>query len=409
MDEKEIINKKLKTHIIYNIVGFMTIFIIFGVFIFYTVRNVIYSQNKNYLYDTKEKIINLDQEELKYLINPSVVIVVRDGDGNIINGNRLGRIVDYAESISFDKNNLDKIVEITIKDKYTYRPLSFEFEKDEIEYVQLLANIDGEKSLIDGFYYVIVSSVIVGCLLSINASYFLSKKTLSPLKENMLKQMEFVGNVSHELRTPLTIIQAKQELLLQDPNAKIIDKSEDISTTLNETKRLTKMVNDLLILSRADSHSYVVQKEKIKIDDYIKEIVLPYEELAEFQNKKIIENCDSGLELNIDSGKLYQLIIILIDNALKYTESGDEIEIGCHLKDNKCVIEVKDTGIGISEEGKKRVFERFYREDKARGRETGGSGLGLTIASTIVSICGGTISVSNNVPKGTVFTVKIPK
>ena len=221
--------------------------------------------------------------------------------------------------------------------------------------------------------------------------------------------MEFVGNVSHELRTPLTIIQAKQELLLQDPNAKIIDKSEDISTTLNETKRLTKMVNDLLILSRADSHSYVVQKEKIKIDDYIKEIVLPYEELAEFQNKKIIENCDSGLELNIDSGKLYQLIIILIDNALKYTESGDEIEIGCHLKDNKCVIEVKDTGIGISEEGKKRVFERFYREDKARGRETGGSGLGLTIASTIVSICGGTISVSNNVPKDTVFTVKIPK
>ena len=221
--------------------------------------------------------------------------------------------------------------------------------------------------------------------------------------------MEFVQNVSHELRTPLTIIQAKQELLLQEPNSKILDKSEDIVLTLNETKRLSKMVKDLLQLSRADNKKMNLQKESINIDDYIKEIVSPYMEVAEFEEKSIILNLNYKADVKVDTNKIYQLMIILLDNAIKYTETNDKIEICTYQKDNKCVIEVKDTGIGVSEEGLKRIFERFYREDAARNRETGGSGLGLSIANMIVSAHNGTIKVSHNNPKGTVFTIRLPK
>ena len=221
--------------------------------------------------------------------------------------------------------------------------------------------------------------------------------------------MEFVQNVSHELRTPLTIIQAKQELLLQEPNSKILDKSEDIVLTLNETKRLSKMVKDLLQLSRADNKKMNLQKESINIDDYIKEIVSPYMEVAELEEKSIILNLNYKADVKVDTNKIYQLMIILLDNAIKYTETNDKIEICTYQKDNKCVIEVKDTGIGVSEEGLKRIFERFYREDAARNRETGGSGLGLSIANMIVSAHNGTIKVSHNNPKGTVFTIRLPK
>ena len=132
-------------------------------------------------------------------------------------------------------------------------------------------------------------------------------------------------------------------------------------------------------------------------------------EIAELQEKQIILDLNYKMDINIDASKIYQLMIILLDNAIKYTESQDTIELNTYLKDNKCVIEVKDTGIGISDEGLERVFERFYREDKARNRETGGTGLGLSIAKLIVSEHGGTIKATHNTPKGTIFTIKLPR
>ena len=127
------------------------------------------------------------------------------------------------------------------------------------------------------------------------------------------------------------------------------------------------------------------------------------------QNKKIICKLDYKGEISVDTGKIYQLIIILLDNALKYTEENDTIEVVTYLKDNKCNIEIRDTGIGVTDEGLKRIFERFYREDKARSRETGGSGLGLSIASMIVKAHGGSIKAMHNKPKGTVFLIRLTK
>lgn len=443
MEEKSEVKLKLYKLIIYNLISFAIIFVIFGILIFFLVENIAYSNINKSLYDSRNQVIDIDKEKINLIIqqnefmifdrenllqnaiknyqdtiitrrisNPNIIAIVRDMDENIVNTSELIRIYDYYEDIEFDSKNLDKIYDLQIADKYFYRGLNFVFKGDNIvedRYVQLLINVDSEKAIVGNYFQIISASIIIGIVCSFFASVILSKKTLKPLEENILKQMEFVQNVSHELRTPLTIIQAKQELLLQEPNARIIDKSEDIGLTLNETKRLTKLVKDLLILSRADAKKENLQKENVNIDEYIQGIIVPYKEIAEMQDKKVELDLNFKIDIDIDTTKIYQLMIILLDNAIKYTEPNDTIKIKTCAKDNKCVIEVIDTGIGVSDEGLKRIFERFYREDRARNRETGGSGLGLSIANYIVTAHGGTIKATHNTPKGTIFTIKIPR
>ena len=228
-----------------------------------------------------------------------------------------------------------------------------------------------------------------------------------PIYKSYKKQIEFVENASHELRTPLTIIQAKQELLLQEPNSKIVDKSEDINLTLKETKRLSKLVKELMALARSDTNEYKINKEKVNIDRLIKEVAVPYEDFTKVKDKNIVLDLKYEKEINVDKNKITELLIILLDNAIKYTVEKDTITIKTYAKDGRCNIEVRDTGIGISDEGLKRIFDRFYREDKARSRATGGTGLGLSIAHTIVSKHKGTIKAMHNEPKGTIILVRI--
>lgn len=437
MEEKDKFKNQFIKFTIYHILVFACIFMVFGMFVFSMVVNITYNSVDKELYENEQRILQNDDSikfDLPFIIgndffngkieeysdsnlrniikSPKIILVLRNENKEIINEEDLGKIKNYESDFKLDEKKLDKVHEVKVGEKYNYRLLSFKIEssKENLNrYVQLLINVDSEKALINNYFEIIISAVLLGIFLSIIASYVLSKKTLKPIEENIGKQIEFVENASHELRTPLTIIQAKQELLLQEPNAKIIDKSEDIILTLNETKRLAKLTKDLMMLSRADKKTINLQREIVNIDNFIENLSKPYIEIAKMQEKNIILNLQYKNEINIDTNRIYQLMIILLDNAIKYTEKKDSIEIKTYSKDNKCIIEVKDTGIGVSDEGLKRIFERFYREDKARSRETGGSGLGLSIASFIVNAHGGIIKASHNTPKGTIFTIKLPK
>ncbi len=440
MKERVDLKSKLINLVITNIMAFVVIFLVFGIFIFLMVRNITFSDVDNELLRSKDLLLSVKEngydiifqsnrgimfmqeddfenfsERLnknfdRRIINPNIIIIRRDLGGNIINSDELGRLEEYIGEIGFDTSSLDKIYEIRLMNKYAYRGISFVTSgNSDAKYIQLLINVDNQLSLVNKYFIIITMAIAGGIILSILASYIVSKKTLKPLQENMEKQIEFVQNASHELRTPLTIIQAKQELLLQEPNAKIIDKSEDISLTLSETKRLSNLVKDLMVLSRADSNKMVLTKENVNIDEFITNLVIPYQEIAELENKKLNLDLNYKLDIDVDTNKFYELMIILLDNALKYTEEENEITVKTSLKENKCVIEVIDTGIGVSDEGLERIFERFYREDKARSRETGGSGLGLSIADFIVTEHGGSIKASHNAPKGTIFTIKLPR
>lgn len=443
MNDQQILKKQLINHFINNWLIFVAIFAVFGGMVIIMFNMITYSSLDNELKEAstvffeeqnrinnisdffaKEGILEDNDKELEKSLkdirdynlsrkikNPKYTVIIRDENLNVINGDDLSSMYDeYESQIDFDSNNLDKVYNMQIAGKFNYRAINLKLDSDDkesVRYIQILVNSDNEKILANSFKDVVVSGIAAGVFFSLIASYFLAKRNLIPIAETMVKQSEFVQNASHELRTPLTIIQTKQEMLLREPNAKIIDKSEDIILSLNETKRLAKLTKDLMTLATADR--LVLEKENVKIDELIENTIKPYEELVSLEEKELKLELNYGKEVSLDVNRIQQVLIILLDNAMKYTEKGDSITIASFSKDGKCNIEVRDTGIGISDKGLKEVFNRFYREDRARNRETGGSGLGLSIANTIVSAHSGTIKASHNNPKGTIFTIKLPK
>ena len=420
MSEQKLIKKQLIKNMFFTFIVFAIILIFFDAIIYNQVSISLYKSIDKELLKTakyyENKIVYeelIDGTKIAFIetkINPRLICIIRNDEGYILNSENIGMFYnEYLNDITFDKTSIGKIYAIKVQDKYNYRGITLKYisiEGKEI-YIQLLANVDGEVETIANMTHTLLIGNLIIIIVAIISSYILSKMTLKPIMDSWKKQTEFVQNAAHELRTPLTIIQAKQELLLQEPESKIIDKSEDINIILKETKRLTKLINELMILATADSNELKMKKEKTDIDKLIQEILMPYIDYAEMQKKEIQMDLNFKKEINIDSNKINQLMIIILDNAIKYTSENDKIEIKTYAKDGKCVIEVLDTGIGISKEAAKHVFDRFYREDKVRSREKGGTGLGLSIAHTIVKLHGGNIKIMPNEPKGTKIIIKL--
>lgn len=407
MEEKKFIQKQLIKNMIYTFAVFAMLVLIFDLLIYKRAEQLLYKEIDTEL----QNLADLNSMNNKIvLVNPRIICIIRDSEGNIINKETIGTLYEeYVADISFDITKLNTIYSLKVDSEYNYRSITVPAltMSNELCYIQFLANVDGENESLESLKNRLFSMSSIIIITSIVASYILSKKTLKPIIIAWERQTEFVQNAAHELRTPLTIIQAKQQLLLKEPESKIIDKSEDISLTINETRRLTKLVKELMVLAMADSNQLDIKRENKNIDELIKDVVIPYVKYAKMQNKELKVELNCNKEINIDINKITQLMVILLDNAIKYTKEGETIEVKTHCKDGKCTIEVLDTGIGINDEQKKHIFERFYRADKARTRETGGTGLGLAIAQTIVKAHGGTIKVYNNEPKGTKFVVKI--
>lgn len=428
MSERKLIKKQLIKNMLFTFIVFAIILIFFDAIIYNQVSISLYKSIDDELVRTakfyenreveREIKINVAKEFaegnritfIETKINPRLICIIRSIDGDILNSDNIGRFYeDYLGDIIFDRTSTDRIYAIKIQDSYNYRGITlktFSIDGQEI-YIQLLANVDGEVETINNVTHTLLIGSVIIIAVAIVSSYILSKMTLKPIMDSYRKQTEFVQNAAHELRTPLTIIQAKQELLLQEPESKIIDKSEDINIILKETKRLTKLIKELMILATADSNELKIKKEKTNIDRLIKEIIIPYKDYAELQEKDISTDLKFSKEINLDKNKINQLMVIVLDNAIKYTAKNDKIEIRTYSKEGKCIIEVADTGIGISKEAAKHVFDRFYREDKARSREKGGTGLGLSIAHTIVKLHGGSIRIVPNTPKGSKVIIKI--
>ena len=219
---------------------------------------------------------------------------------------------------------------------------------------------------------------------------------------------EFVANVSHELRTPLTTIKSYAETILD-----MIDNSEVpstfINTILNETDRMTRLVKDLLVLSSLEQPDQLTKSE-FSMHTLVSDVVDTLELVAKEQGHRLtlkIKEPFDGLFYG-DRDRLEQLFYNIISNSIKYTPNGGKIEVTAGQQYNKVYVKVKDNGIGIPEKDLGRLFERFYRVDKARSREKGGTGLGLAISKGIVDNHGGTIVINSEVNKGTEVTITLP-
>ncbi|GAB6100568.1 HAMP domain-containing sensor histidine kinase [Halanaerocella petrolearia] len=223
-----------------------------------------------------------------------------------------------------------------------------------------------------------------------------------------LEQMrkEFVSNVSHELKTPLTSIKGYVETLLES-DLDIETYNSFLKIIGDETERLEHLINDILDLSKIEAGNNLIEEE-IDLVTVINDIIPVLEPKA--QQKEVELQLDLPFELPKIQGnqdQLSRLMINLVDNAIKYTPSGGKVEIRGYSENDEIVIEVEDNGIGIPKEDISRIFERFYRVNKARSRKLGGTGLGLSIVKHIVDQHGGEINVESELEQGTKFTVRL--
>jgi two-component system phosphate regulon sensor histidine kinase PhoR len=221
--------------------------------------------------------------------------------------------------------------------------------------------------------------------------------------ENMRSQ--FVANVSHELKTPLTSIKGFAETLkyVKDDNKRI----QFLDIIDEEVERLTRLINDILTLSDIEAHN-TMKKENFYVDEVVNNIFCLMKYTADSKNisLSIVESTHTKLAGDKDMFK--QMVLNLVDNAIKYSEINDSVSIGTKIDKNMCTIWVEDTGMGIPKDHLGRLFERFYRVDKARSRAKGGTGLGLAIVKHIVMSFSGTIDVESELRKGSKFIVNVP-
>ncbi len=220
---------------------------------------------------------------------------------------------------------------------------------------------------------------------------------------------EFVANVSHELRTPLTNVKSYTETLAESPDAPDEMKAQFYGVILNETDRMTRIVKDLLTLSRLDSAKMDWKNETFSLKKSVENAYRAMEIEARRHGHKLTMSVDSTLpDFFGDRERIEQVFINLLSNAVKYTPDGGKIDFSAESFADRIEIVVKDNGIGIAEKDMPRMFERFYRVDKARSRESGGTGLGLSIAREIIRNYGGDITIESEYGSGTKVTVVLP-
>ena len=243
-------------------------------------------------------------------------------------------------------------------------------------------------------------SSVSGCLMVVH--------DITAVRRLEAKRRDFVANVSHELKTPLTAIRGYVETLMEGALDDREHAMEFLGVIHAQSKRLDNIVSDLLKLSSLESYSLEVRKEKVELKGLADSLIAGLASVFKAKGALVSNGIPTGLTVSADPEKLGQVFINLLDNAVKFSPEKAVVEVSAQELPGSVKILVKDAGIGIPQEDLARVFERFYRVDKARSREMGGTGLGLSIVKHVVELHGGSAGVESSEGKGSTFWFTIP-
>ncbi|MEI6287474.1 MAG: HAMP domain-containing sensor histidine kinase [Bacillota bacterium] len=413
-----------------------------------------------YIGNNAQKAVELSKAEIAaYLAKGSIV------DEKILAGGFLRQDVLLIVADSNDKilfcGNADGVIALPpryrqfLNRKHRQVPSeSKDFYFDQIKLTQnnkeitltLVRPLSGERSLLNVLVSAFIAVGLVVLLLSISASYWLSRRILAPIKQlteatrqvsvNQLEQQvpvsgiddelqeltrnfnsmiirlqrgvenekRFVSDASHELRTPLTIISGYADMLERWGKDNPETLCEGLRAIKVETARMKLLVENLLELARTDQA--VIDKRPFAIGQLLAEVVGEYRAVDQNHNYKL--TVDSGVIVAAEQAQIRQLLRIIIDNSIKYTPVGGSISLAAKAQLSTCEISVTDSGCGIADEDLTHVFERFYRSDKARSTQNGGLGIGLALARRIVELHDGQITIQSESGSGTVVTVQLP-
>jgi len=250
-----------------------------------------------------------------------------------------------------------------------------------------------------------ITVILVG-----GSSWWLAGLAMRPIYHSYQQMQRFTADAAHELRTPLTAILATVDSGLRLPVLAEAEARETLKTVERQASRFVDLVKDLLLLARLEQHTFVNQLQSVCLNDLISDLVEEFSALAEANQIQLQSSIHVTRPLRIlaDEDQIYRLVTNLIVNAIQYTPPDGMITLSLDKADHQAVIQVQDTGIGITPADQKHIFDRFYRVNRDRSRQTGGSGLGLAIASAIAQAHRGSLSVQSELGKGSTFTIRLP-
>ena len=265
-----------------------------------------------------------------------------------------------------------------------------------------------EESALRSLLLVLVAGGALGLVLSFAAAWFLAGRALVPIEQAFRRQQELVADASHELRTPLTVLRSATDLLNRHRAEPLAANGELFDDLRSEITRLERLAGDLLTLARSDRDELELAVAPVDLGVLAAEVVRRLDPLARERGVALSAQQEPGaVVVEADPDRLGQVLLILLDNALKHTPAGGRVTVDVHRQGADAVAEVADTGSGIAPEHLPRIFDRFYRADLARSRAEGGSGLGLAIAKTLIEAHDGAIWLSSTPGVGTRATFRL--
>ncbi|MFD2332940.1 sensor histidine kinase [Cohnella sp. GCM10020058] len=348
------------------------------------------------------------------------------GNGNVIAGS----------DVSPDQRNLNlKTIEHWnphrtgyrlkwLPESHSHREAEFRSEGDRLLFVGARPYImeDGKKVVIyaakDVTFYleafqnllIVLFFIFTGFIaIAVWLSYSMSKKAMIPIQRAYRQQQQFLADASHELRTPLSIMNTSLEVIeFENGSGFTPYTSEVMSDMQEEIGRMSGMVQHLLMLARSDAGAVEFQATSLDLVPKIRQWVQAFEAAARQKRIMLVTRLPEKMAVHADIERLKQLVYILLDNAIKYTEDDGTVDVMLSRNQKQWVFIVQDSGIGIPENERKRIFDRFYRVEAHRSRDLGSAGLGLSIAKWIVEVQQGSIEVESSIGEGSKFIVKFP-
>lgn len=374
--------------------------VIFGsIYIFTTI-----SMDRELKHELRGLIYNQKKPGLDMPALSSSIIIELDSENNI------AKVSTFME---IDETSLEDTIYEIIKNENKYGKIKLEgssygyFKEYTVKGFKIsLMSRQPQIDVLNNLLKVFISIGSVSLILLLLISIYLTSRTIKPIKETFEKQKQFIANASHELKTPLAIIKTNNSLVLSNKGATVESQVKWLNYIDNQIERMSQLLDEMLTLAKLDTNRELQEFSEFDFSKLVNNILLTFEAVI-FENRIQLEsNILKYIKLKGDKESIKRVVIILLDNAIKYTNKNGKINVDLLQEKNKIKLKVKNTGEGIKKEDLEKIFERFYRVDSSRARETGGYGLGLSIAKSIVDSHKGKIHAESNVGEDTTFIIE---
>lgn len=367
--------------------------------------------------ERKKRDRHFDRDEIEYKPNARTFYYVVSSDGTIIEGdenypeirNEILNAIKGWEPKEHEVKKLDiqldngSKVNILLSGRTIYDNGQF------LGGIYTGTNISEETKVIKTLLLILIILAAVFIVASVLLGYLMAGRAMVPISNAFNRLKEFTADASHELRTPLSIMQSSLEVIETEDRNKLSSFSLTVLEDLkDEVKRMSNLVNNLLFIARSDNEQQQINKTWFSLTDVLEKLRRNFQYEAEKNQINLNVKSPKSIKAFGDKEKITQLLYIIVENAIKYNVPNGTIEISVYKENNQLRINISDTGIGIPSEHINRIFDRFYRVDQSRSRESGGNGLGLSIAKWIVQSHNGKLEVTSEEGKGSMFSVLLP-